>query len=377
MHIVRKISVLFALCFLIRGAQAQVLINLQLPATGVYLKSQLWNFSIVNPGSQSMTLKVELRFSDPTNSQQIFTASSRPFVLTGQVTQFQAADLSPIVYNIINSSYNVDTNPNGFLPVGQFDVCFAVIKINEYTTDLLTEQCETILVEPLSPPILMMPFDGEETEIVRPLFTWLPPSPVNAFNALSYNWLLTDVVGNQTPADAVQQNLPIHSAQHLPTNSLSYPSSLPALDTGKLYAWRVQAVSGESVVAETEIWTFRLKKYGSDSLQNMLSTYSYSPLQREISGSYATSTGVLHFEYLNEVNDSVNLIHVYDISGPGRQPLTAIESLPVLVMGQNFIDLDLRNHPGLVDKHLYLLEWINSKKESWYLKFEYRQATSN
>lgn len=357
-------------------SRAQVLLNLQIPFSGVYIKSQLWNFSIINPGSQNISIKIEMTFSDAVNGQQIFTASSSVFTLNQQVTMLQAADFAPIVYNVVNSNYNIDTNPNGFLPVGQFDVCFAVMEIHAETTEKLTEQCEGIEVEPISPPLLIAPSDGEVTDYTKPLFTWVPPAPFANFNNLTYDWVLVEVTGNQNPSDAIEQNLPIYSEQGLTNNSLLYPPSLPDLDTSKVYAWQVGANSSNNAIAKSEIWTFKTRLYGLDTLYANTDAF-YTALRKVNDASYITSTGIVRFEYMNEIKDSIAFINFYDLNSTSRSSLNAALMPVNLRFGQNFIRIDLGTLNGIVHGHIYLLELINNKNEKWYLKFEYRSSDNN
>ena len=372
----KKIICLVSLVMFIQMSKAQVLLNLQLPATGIYLKSQLWNFSIINPGTQNITVKIEMTFTDVSNNQRVFTASSREFQLTQQVTPLQASNLIPLIYNITNNSYNINVSPDGFLPIGRFEVCYAVMKLNPEGTDKLTEECETIEVEPVSPPILIEPGNEETTDLLRPFFTWIPPSPVASFNSLSYDWTLVEVLGYQNPSDAIQQNVATHSQQGLTANSFLYPSSLPELDTSKIYAWQVAAKSSNNAISKSEIWTFRVRKYGLDTVRSITGGY-YIPLKRENDAAYATITGVLRFEYLNEINDTAASIRFYDISSPNRNIIIPDSPFVKLRFGQNFIKKDFSTLPGMLDKHIYLFELVNSKQEIWYLKFEYRKPDNN
>ncbi len=371
-----KKIIILCLILLSRQVYSQVLLNLQLPVAGVSLKSQLWNFSIINTGSQTTSIKIEMTFSDVSNHQRVFTGSSRVIQLSQQVTQLQAMDLTPIVYNVLNNNYNVDVNPNGFLPIGQFEVCFAVMKVNQETPERIAEACESIEIEPVSPPILIAPVNEDNLQVSRPFFTWVPPSPVSGFNALSYHWLLVEVQGSQLPSDAVQQNLPVHSQQSLLTNSFLYPSSLPELDTSKVYAWQVAAQSSNNAISKSEIWTFRISRTPGD-LNQAISKGYYVPLKTENNTAYTTSTGLLRFEYLNESNDESAVLSFYDISKAGRNALIPDSPYVRLRFGQNFIVTDLGTVPGIIDKHIYLLELKNSKGERWYLKFEYRKPTDN
>src|SRR6478736_9729379 len=113
----KKIILIFWLLATVSAAQAQVLINLQLPGAGITVKPQLWSLTLVNTGTPK-NVKVDMTFTDIVNNQLVFTASTRELLLSQQITPLQANDLVPIIYNVVNSSYGVDANPNGFLPIG-------------------------------------------------------------------------------------------------------------------------------------------------------------------------------------------------------------------------------------------------------------------
>ena len=372
----KKLLLALLLLLLFKEGKNQVLINLQLPAAGISLKNQLWNLSVVNTGTPNINVKIDMTFTDVANNQIVFTASTRTFSLTQQVTTLRENDLLPIIYNILNSSYNVDANLNGFLPIGNFEVCFAVMKVNAETFDKLAEECDVIEVEPVSPPILIEPADEDSLYQVRPFFTWIPPSPSSSFNNLSYDWKLVELTGIQNAADAIQQNVPLYSAEGVMTNSLLYPVSVPPLDTGKIYAWQVAAKSSNNAISKSEIWTFKIKKDVETEVTSV-SNGSYIPLINKSEASYSTVTKELRFEYLNEINDTSVSINYYDITSASRPVIATDTAFKRIHFGQNFITIPVEDLPAFTNKHIYLFELVNSKQERWYLKFEYRKPENN
>ena len=205
--------------FIMHFCNGQVLLTSQIPPSGVCLKSQLWNFSIVNSGASNIIIQINLSFRDASNGERIFTASSGYYTVTQPVTQLQAYNLIPIVYTIINNAYNVDANPDGFLPIGQFEVCLEVTQIIGDMVSTLAEDCTTIEVEPISPPILINPVNEDSSYNKRPFFSWLPPAPITGFNNLSYDFSLVSVENIQSPGDAIQQNIPLFFEAGISTNS--------------------------------------------------------------------------------------------------------------------------------------------------------------
>jgi hypothetical protein len=368
----KKIVWSVLLLFSIQSLKAQqVLLNYQLPPSGVSVKSQLWNFSILSTAGSNINIRIDLSFSDASTGQRIFTASSGMYTLTQAATQFQESTLSPIVYTVLNNFYNVDNNPNGFLPVGHFEVCLAVMQINSDLSDKIAEDCTTLEVEPVSPPLLVEPANGDTIYNKRPFFTWLPPMPATAFNNLSYDYSLVSVEGIQSPGDAIQQNIPLYSQEGLNVSSLPYPAALQELDTIRQYVWQVTAKSNNVPVAKSEVFVFRVGDNISQSVPVLPGGY-YAILKKENDASYSNFNDAIKFQYLNEINDSVATIGIKDID-PSGSAISLDSPFVHLQFGNNFIIKDLSRSGGFINHHIYLLELLNSKQEHWYLKFEYRK----
>lgn len=368
----KKYFLLLALAATLMEGKAQVVVNLQLPPTGLTVKSQLWNLSVVNTSNQTMQCQIELSMTSVTNNQTVLTATTRVLDFPKGLRQLHAGEVAPVIYNILASGYNVDGSPEGFLPVGTFQLCYSVVRVDLETSERVAEECETVVVEPISPPQLVSPGDSERVELTRPLFNWLPPSPVQLFNNLVYDFSLVEVQPLQTGAEAIQQNIPLEMGNNLNVSTHPYPASLPELDTSKLYAWQITARSGGSEVAKSEVWTFRVKKNMPDSLKPR--PIYYVRMKREADAVFATCYGTLYYEYLNEANDRQIPFKVYDLGDAARKELLLDSTLIDLHFGQQLGKLDFSQNNILKDKHIYLLELINSRKEHWYLKFQYRQS---
>lgn len=350
--------------------QAQVILNLQLPPMGLTVKPQLWNMSLVNTGTVNVDVRVEVVLTDVSTGQRVLTGTSNVFLLPKGVKQVRVADVVPVTYSIGNPGYMVDPGQDGFLPVGVFTVCYSVIRVGE-VPEKLSEECETVEVEPVSPPQLVMPADNEELVVTRPAFTWLPPAPYNSPNSLLYDWLLVEVQPTQSAADAIQQNIPVLARGNVSFASFQYPLSMAELDTGKIYAWRITAKNNSSAIANSEVWTFRIKR-DPDSKTTTPTGY-FARLHKEDNAAYVLCNGILRFEYTNEVNSSEAGIKIIDISSAARKQIVLDSSTYTVRMGQNFMQLDLRDTPGMISKHMYLLELHNTTQERWYLRFEYRK----
>ncbi|HYE55868.1 MAG TPA: hypothetical protein VD996_13540 [Chitinophagaceae bacterium] len=353
-------------------ASGQVVINVQLPASNIYLKNQLWNLSVVNAGATEPTVRVELLLTDVSSNQPILSGISGVLRLKKGVTQINSLSASPLTYNILNAGYNIDANPGGFLPVGFFNVCFRVLAVGE-VSERLAEECDVIEIEPLSPPQLILPFDQDTVHLTRPLFVWAAPAPqIFLASAPLYDLALVEVMPSQTSADAIQQNMPVYFQSGISTTAHPYPASSPELDTARLYAWQITVRNNVNVsMAKSEIWTFRVQKQAHDTAV-VTNGQAYSRLSRSNAGSVTIAKGQLSFVYYNELNEASVKIRIYDISSSYKA--VHLDS-PVCAMrfGQNLVQYNLPGNGNFIDKHVYLLELVNGRNETWYLKFQYRQ----
>src|SRR4029079_16655646 len=89
-----------------------------------------------------------------------------------------------------------------------------------------------------------------------PQFSWLPPTPVNMFSALSYDLIVAEILPGQTAAEAIQNNTPVHTSSQLRNTFQAYPGYGAALKEGQPYAWRIIARNGLNYAAQTETWSF-------------------------------------------------------------------------------------------------------------------------
>ena len=296
----RKSFIFLISLFSMLQLDAQVILTIQMPPQGLTIKPQLWSLALTNT-TEDMQVKIEMVFTDVSNNQQVFTGVTRIFNLPKGTRQIQATDVMPITYNIVNPTYGIDPNPDGYLPIGVFNVCYSVIKIMNDASERLVEECETVEVEPVSPPQLVIPSDNERVENTRPFFTWVPPSPGSLFNTLNYDWTLVEVMSTQSAADAVQQNVPIYQQLNLKLTNFQIPLSVAELDTSKLYAWRVTAKNGGSAISNSEVWTFRVGKT-IPKKPSIAMEGSYTKVRKEEDGATIICYDKLRYEYLNKIN---------------------------------------------------------------------------
>ncbi len=254
----KRILLILIFSILVRaGLMAQVTMVLEIPPTGVMQKAQLWNMALANSSGGLIMATIELTLIDSRTNQPVMTATTTGIQLPKGATQLNVKNIGVIQYNFLSPIFNVDSDPNGFLPIGDFRACYTVTAAG-HGGEGLAQDCIPVQVQPLSPPQLTQPSDSAVLDIAYPQFTWLPPMPLNLFSDLSYDLLVTEVQPGQNPYEAIQQGIPVYTARGYRDPMNVYPSSDAPLDTGRTYAWRVVALNEGEFVAQSEVWTFRL-----------------------------------------------------------------------------------------------------------------------
>ncbi|MFT3981670.1 MAG: hypothetical protein QM687_14440 [Ferruginibacter sp.] len=365
----KKIFLSFLILTLFETVKSQVIVNIQLPQVGLYLNSQLWNMSLTNAGTTATNIRIDMILSDAQNGDMILSGASREFVLATGTKQIQLTDLIPIQYNLLNYQYGASATADGFLPIGNFVVCYSIFQRNSEEYEKVAEDCETILVEPASPPLLVFPEDDGIIDENRPVFTWIPPAPSFLFSNLSYELILVEVLNNQQPSEAVQFNLPLLQQNNVAQTFLPYPSNLNALDTGKLYAWRITANNNGLPVSNSEVFSFRLYT-AKDSLKLHSSLYTVLKKPGEIK--FAVSRGKLFYEYTNMDNTDSITLQLEDITNAVTKKISLPNPLLPVKPGQNFNELDLTMLQGMVSNHIYLFTATSKSRQSFALKFIYQ-----
>lgn len=362
-----KTVILFLLSVcLYTEATSQVKISLQLPPQGIVTRSQLWNMLLINSDNSDLTIQVNLSLKDLSSGEEILSASTSMFVLPKGSMLLSPNDFLNINYTVFNTSYSTVLTAQTFLPIGNFTACYQVIKLNEDAYDLYGEECQEIGVEPLSPPILNLPENEDSIDYPLPIFSWLPPSPVNLFQNLTYDFNLVELFDNQSPIDAITDNYPLLLKQGITESQLQYSPVFPKLTPGKRYVWQVTANNNSLKVAKTEIWSLNIKPEAKPSGSFTPSTYI--KLQQKENIPFTVSAGSLKFEYLNEINDTAISFSIVNLSANAATINGFASVVESVRLGQNFMEIVLD------DQHfrrgnIYLLELTNSKNEKWAVKF--------
>ncbi|MDI9363593.1 MAG: hypothetical protein QM541_01485 [Flavobacterium sp.] len=334
----------------------------QVPPTGVMQKNQLWNLVLVSTSNNPIIVRIKITLLSTNDNSPVMSAVSRTFSLTKGAKQIGSNDVMPIQYNYLSAIFNVDRNPNGFLPIGNYLACYTVTKIIGDAVSELSEECLPVEVAPLSPPLLNTPFDKDTLTTSYPIFTWLPPAPLNLFSDLSYDMSLVEVQPGQAATQAIQQNIPIYTTNRLTTPTNAYPASNKALDTSKLYAWRIAANNNGQLVAQSDVWTFRLKNHDTE-LNKISSNNTYALLRDDYTGTYSVSNRLLYVKYESLNNTSSHKLQFTDAENNSNIQ----QEERMINQGENYLTFKLSN--TFKEGKTYVLTILDSNNKQHFLRF--------
>lgn len=310
--------------------KGQLSISLQEPPAGVVQKSQLWNIALIYSGNTSINVVIRVSLVDSKDNQPVLTATTSQITILKGVKQLKLQDISPIDFNYYTPG--LSRLSDALLPVGNFRACYTVFNAAKMVEGILAEDCINIDVLPLSPPQLVLPEDAAKVQTPYPQFSWIPPAPISLFTDLNYELILTEVREDQTSQTAVQENLPIYSSSRLKNVLISYPASHKSLDTGKVYAWRVIAKNGESVAAQSEVWTFSVVPEKQENLVPAGGMYLELKNDNGYGSSGVIPDNVLGIKYYSYDKSHETIVRFVDVKGE-----VISEETKLIDYGNNFL----------------------------------------
>jgi len=243
-------------------ASSQVQVMLQQPPRNQLKVADLWKITIINTTSDEYL--VFLRGTAAHNRDgQIADAHTATFVVPANITKMvNGLEISPVKLDSSNPTYKAVFTQTGTVPAGEYTICVYVTAVARNGNQLPVPQvigsdCKTAEVNPQSPPALAFPNDESDVTEKQPQFTWLPPAPLKPAQKPRYQLRIVEILGRQTPYDAMQSNPAWFITTLSGFTTLRYPLASRSFINGRRYAWQIKA-SGEGYeIGESEVWWFR------------------------------------------------------------------------------------------------------------------------
>lgn len=122
------------------------------------------------------------------------------------------------------------------------------------------------------PPSLLTPVNRAIVTIPTPVFQWQPTfDPTGA--QPDYQFRLVEVLPGQTALRAIEANRPVFETFVSQTPTLAYPAAAPSLLPGRIYAWRIQAVT-QTVPPVGAIAPSVLQPFGQNEGRSQVFTFT-------------------------------------------------------------------------------------------------------
>lgn len=272
----------------------QVVVNLQAPPPYQMRIEDMWNLVLINQGKPT---EVYLHgVAREQNAGLITDVSTSVFYLPVGIKRIRSVDVGTVTINQSNQNFNSVINRLSALPNGNYEICIDVIRAtdgfilgtgciqhevlnlsqvellypeNNSVLDPLFEDDDVLANEPnINQTLLRVKPTGREGSIPMTMystakrysnsivFSWLPPTPLPASVRVTYRIKIVELIGNQSPYDAMQSNPMFFSASGIMTTSFQYPVAAREFNPEREYAWQVEAYAGDVLLTSSEIYSF-------------------------------------------------------------------------------------------------------------------------
>jgi hypothetical protein len=357
-----KRKLLFHICclFAIVSKSQPLIINTQLPNTGMFYKEQLWNIAITNNTQDVVEARCNLDIIDLASSQSVLNAVTPRIFFRKGINMLSNRDVQPITYNFLATDFS-----GNYLPCGTYRIHYRLTVETDKGERVVGDEVGKFTISPLSPPLLSFPQNKQGIQELYPQFVWNPPTPMSMFNPLLYNLSVVEINEGQLAKEALEINNPVYANFNLQQPFDKMPTSFTSLVKGKKYAWQVTAHSGELCLSPSEVYVFFI---GQDSTQANINAAPFIKLSANNTELSFALQGLLKMEYFNAANDKRITCTVFK-AGERLKSNRVHKFTLKLVPGQNFLTYDLSKKAKLDPKIIYEVMVENAKGEKYFMRF--------
>jgi hypothetical protein len=265
-HLTLKTCFVLIAIFFINFCKAQI--NLEFTSINEYAfnTKEALNLIVTNGTTKPFNVIFNGRIKDA-SGQTVVEFKSHEATLSLGATIFSPQNISFSETQYYNNDIAEIEASSGSYPSGNYSICVwatcTTPDCNGTGSDNVSHlepKCIQIHIENPTPLLLATPENEAEIETTRPLYTWIPPSPVAGSASLNYTMILVELLDGQSISDALTQNRPLIELEGIGNPALMHPSDIPELEKGKWYAWQVQAYVGKTPIAKSEQWKFKVNK---------------------------------------------------------------------------------------------------------------------
>jgi hypothetical protein len=257
--VVKRIYIIsFSLC-LTGFCVPQIQVLLQQPPPHQFKLEHMWRVTLNNPTDTIFRVYL-YGVAVEAHNGFIVDAITGSFTLPPGRKKVTASDIRPIDIQNTNDKYEAIVKNTGNVPSGDYEICVTVRDAETHQD--LGSDCIQQQVFNFTQVELLFPPDGSEIDYAYPIFNWLPPSPLNLNQKVTYTIQISEILSRQSAYDAMQSNPLFLEAKNLHSAMFQFPVWVRHLVEGRRYAWRVLVYLNNVLVSESEIWEFKFTSNG-------------------------------------------------------------------------------------------------------------------
>ncbi len=305
-----QITCLFIFGFFICGFAQNVQLNL-LPFNSKANDPsliQLIQFQLNNSSSAS---NVYIQVSISSNIGSVILRTPIINIEEGLNNSYALVGVNGSKLNIVQASpeFNNVLNPSYTFPSGNYNYCVEVLDMERVP---IAKACNSFQHENRQSLLLVYPFHKQQLEEQFPVFSWTSVfSNMNSDVRFKIKW-----VERSKPFERNVTNLnaekEFHKIHEVKENFLSYNTQHPSFDKSKYYYWQVEAYSGLSLIASSQVWEFSFKNERSVGTGDFHFVKVDSESKKDL---HVFSGDSVNFEWVNKYNDYHPYVKIFSEDG--------------------------------------------------------------
>ncbi|PSL46029.1 hypothetical protein CLV51_1035 [Chitinophaga niastensis] len=364
-----KFRYLIIVLFLFLGICAKAQVSFVfLPEVHGCTLDGLFQVRLNAPASQKMLVNLNITVTAQ-KAGRVVTIKTRPFELMPGLNPVPVGLMAGATINFGNNKIAAICRQSGYFTEEEYDYCFELTAAdNSHAGDIIGEQCFNYYLQPFSPLLLVTPAEEDDICDKRPTFFWQPLLP--AVPGLQYRLILTALKPGQAKAEALRYNLPLINQQFINMPMLFFPPAARELEEGRQYVWQVTAYRNEMILANSEMWTFKISC--TDSVKKKVPE-SFRDIDDLVKGNFYVARGRILFAVHNIYDKTALEYTITCITAPDQ----VIKKLPSIKLerGNNHVTIDLEDNRSFTDGYYYQLTIKLPDGETKQLRFLYKKET--
>lgn len=228
-------------------AQSLVMSKLRQPPPNKLGIADIWNLELNNTTRKDIKGYITGSITEDKDGT-ILEGQSKPFVIKSGRNTYTYKDFSNADITYSNNKYKEILLRTGSAPEGDYTICIEIF--SEEGELIGIENCIYHFVKQLGNISLLTPADGDEINSDQPaIFSWTP-----LLDTKEYSLKIVELIGNQSPESALQQNPPFFGKENIRATQFQYPITERKFQSDKSYAW---VITSNGVVSD--IGSFKVK----------------------------------------------------------------------------------------------------------------------